>query len=378
MSNVSNGFCGVVAFFFSAGVLSRKMAERANSYIQENIENLRDYGDLFTLLDNKTDGKLLVSDSRESALFLDFCFANNLQNIERIPALFLRYAQTVSRGTANRIADRKNLRGSDRFTGVQYYSDAVFTVMSELAYCSTEWEFVRFESIRHEIREVPYNRVNNHSGMIEEHFNERTVFLINEKHVCQNTDRAKLLLRESTKCFGSWIAISPNGEIVVPCFRERYFNEQTQKTAIRTTGIDPTFSFLRIMHTVASNSFFTLELGPQSRKFEPMAAELADNRRKRDNFVDEFEAVIGHEKFSEQEKNIARALSATFNHKHKNGILDLCGLWESGARKKSTSELMANWYQNYCAIANNRPHFEHFRKMVKNFRRHVQRFFSED
>jgi hypothetical protein len=377
MSNVSNGFCGVVGYFFSAGVLSRKMSERANSYIQENIENLRDYGDLFTLTDNKTGKKKQTFDSRESALFLDFCFANELQNTDRIPALFLRYAQTVSRGTANRIADRKNLRGSDRFTGVQYYSDAVFTIMSELAYCSTEWEFVRFESIRHETREVSYSRKNN-AGMMVEELKERTVFIVNEKHVCQNSERAKLLLRESVKCFGSWVAISPNGELVIPCFRERYFDTESKKTKIRTTGIDPTFSFLRIIHTVASNSFFALELGPQTRKFEPLAAEFADNRRKRDNFVDEFDAVIGHEKFSEQEKNIARALSATFNHKHKNGILDLCGVWESGARKKSNAQLLANWYGNYCAIANTRPHFDHFRKMVKNFRRHVQRFFSED
>jgi hypothetical protein len=377
MSNVSNGFCGVVGYFFSAGVLSRKMAERANSYIQENIENLRDYGDLFTILDAKTDKKKQTFDSRESALFLDFCFSNELQNVDRIPALFLRYAQTVSRGTANRIADRKNLRGSDRFAGVQYYSDAVFTIMSELAYCSTEWEFVRFESIRHETREVSYSRKND-AGMMIEEFKERTVFIVNEKHVCQNSERAKLLLRESVKCFGSWVAISPNGELVIPCFRERYFDTESKKTKIRTTGIDPTFSFLRIIHTVASNSFFALELGPQTRKFEPLAAEFADNRRKRDNFVDEFDAVIGHEKFSEQEKNIARSLSATFNHKHKNGILDLCGVWESGARKKSNAQLLANWYGNYCAIANTRPHFDHFRKMVKNFRRHVQRFFSED
>ena len=145
---------------------------------------------------------------------------------------------------------------------------------------------------------------------------------------------------------------------------------------MKITGIDPTFSFLRIMHTVASNSFFALELGPQSRKFEPMAAELADNRRKRDNFVDEFDAIIGHDKFSEQEKNIAKALSATFNHKYKGGILELCGSeWNKNSWK---AELFVKWYQNYCAVANNRPHLDHFRKMVKNFRRHVQRFLSED
>jgi hypothetical protein len=381
MSNVSNDFCGVVGFFFLNGILSRKTAERANSYIQENIENLRDYGELFTILDTKTGKKNHSFDSRETALFLDFCFANDLQNIDKIPALFLRYAQTVSRGTANRIADRRGLRGSDRFMGVQYYSDAVFTILSELAYCSTEWQFVRFESIRHEVREIPYNRVNHNSGMVEQDHHKRTVFIINENHVVQNSERAKLLLRDSLRCVGSWVAISPSGELVIPCFREKKSNPDTGEVENRTIGIDPTFSFLRIVQTVASNSFFTLELGPQSRGFEPLSAELADSRRKagyRETLVDEFEIILNSEKFSTQEKNVARSLSATFDHKHDDGVLTLCGLRTNGIRKSLRAELFMVWFENYCAVANTRPHLDHFRKMVKNFKRHVQRFFSEE
>ncbi len=374
MSNVSCQFCDVVAFFHSAGVLSRGIANRADQFISENRENLRDYGDLFALLDEKT-GKLKTTfDSRNVSLFLDFCFANNLQNVDRIPALFLRYAKTVSRGIAGRVAERKKLTGSDRYRGLNYYSDSAFCIFSELAYCSTEWQIVRVESIHHETRSMPYLRTTE-SGIVEQRFSDRTVFILNNEIVCRNTERANLLNSEIVRCVGSWVAVSPNGEIVMPAKRERFFDEKTQTTKTRIVEIEPSFSFLRILWIITSNSFFSLELGPQDREFDELSTELADNRRKigyRESVVDEFQTILDSEKFSDQEKNIVRALDATFDHKFDNGIFDIC----RSRYSVGSGQMLKFWYSNYCAVANTEPHFEHFRKMVKNFRRHVRREFN--
>lgn len=371
MSNVSCQFCDCVRFFFENGTISRGVAIQAESFISQNRENARDYGELFEILDSKNDKRLFSFHSVDVSLFLEFCFSNGLQNLESIAVLFMKWAKTVSRGIASKIVELRRLRGESAYFGRLYYSDSAFTILCELAYGSTDWEIHRIQSFHHETAKITISR-QRENGMFEECESTRTVFILNNEIQCRNTKRSQLIERDFLKCENSLVVVTPTGDVVIPCKREREIVNGIPK--MRIVEIEPTFSFLRLFLTVVSNSFFVMELGPQNRKADMMAAEHRDARQSRKvEHEEEIDVVLNSENFSEQEKNIAKAMIETVGNQFENGTLSFAMFRQTGS-----SAMFQLFYENFCAFANTKPHKDHFRKMVKNFKRHVRRYFDLD
>lgn len=392
-----DSFCSCVQFLFVNGAISRGVAIQANEFISQNLENQRDYGPLFAILDDYTDSRQWEFESREVSLLLEFGFANNLHFLENrdsdgnikkgcFPEFFVQWAQAVSRGIARKIVELRRLRGESAYFGRLYYSESAFTILCELAYNSTEWEIHRIESIHHETANVPY-AAKRPNGMIEETTRERSAFILNNEIVLRNTKRVQLIERDFLKCENSLVFVTPTGDVVIPCKREMTEVEVTNKATgkretvkrLQVVEIEPTFSFLRLFLTVVSNSFFVLELGPQNRKVDTFNSENGlvehrDARRSRKSEIEEeIDVVLGSENFSEQEKNVARALVETIGKQFDNGVLSIASFRQAGR-----GVMFKQFYENFCAFANSQPHKDHFRKMVKNFKRHVRRYFDID
>lgn len=371
MSNVSCEFCEVVRFMFEKGAISRGTAILAESFISQNRENARDYGDLFELLNPKTGKRDFLFHSVDVSLFLEFAFSHELQNVHHVAALFMKWASVVSRGIAAKIVQLRGLNGRSAYQGSQYYWESCKGIFSELAYGGTDWQLVRLQSIQHETRAIPYSQ-KRENGMFMESMRDRTVYILNNEIVCRNTKRAEMIEREFLRCENSLVMVTPTGDIIIPSKRER-FVDSDGNVKTRIVEIEPTFSHLRLFITVVRNSFFALELGPQTHKADKLAAEHRDARRSRKPEREErIDVVLGSENFSEQEKNIARAMDLVFNYKFENGVLSFANFRQTGV--PAVFDML---YGNFCAIANTRPHKEHFRKMVKNFKRHLTRYFNQ-
>jgi hypothetical protein len=361
-----NEVVGVVGFFSNLGILTVDMAVRADFYIREYTEEIEDR-EAVVLICEKTGNTLAIFHQRESSAFLDWCFLNGLILISEIASLLNAVNLGRANGIAARVVEQKRLK-EFAFMGRNYYANAAHNLLNEVIYNSTEWKIVRLLSIENidaEVSRVRTSRI----GYTYERINTESRFLINGEYVVENSEVTRDIQRQFLKCENSLIAVSPSGQVSIPRFRESYFDEKTQSRKFRFVGIDPTFSFMRISYTIVQNNFFSLELGPQSRKHQEFAAEYKDARQSaglRDNF-DPFEFVANSPDFSQQEKQISESLFLTTEKNIADAVFNASK--QSGLSKV----MLREWFETFCAVSNNRPHFDHFRKMVRNFKKHARR-----
>lgn len=366
-----NEVVGVVGFFSNLGILTADMAVRADSYIREYTEEIEDR-EAVVLICEKTGETLAVFHQRESSAFLDWCFLNGLILIPEIASLLNAVNLGRANGIAARVVEQKRLK-EFAFMGRNYYAQAAHNILNEVVYNSTEWKIVRLESIDAIDVEIPRTK-NSPKGYTYEENRQQSRFLINGEFVVENSEVTRDIQRQFLKCENSLIAVSPSGQVSIPRFRESYFDEKTQSRKFRFVGIDPTFSFMRISYTIVQNNFFSLELGPQSRKHQEFAAEYKDARQsagERDNF-DPFEFVANSPDFSQQEKQISESLFLTTEKQMADVIFN------TPDKVQLSTVLLREWFETFCGVSNNRPHFDHFRKMVRNFKKHVRRETAEE
>ena len=363
---VKNEVVGVVGFFSNLGILTADMAVRANSYIREYTEKIEDR-EAVVLICEKTGKTLAVFHQRESSAFLDWCFLNGMILIPEVASLLNAVNLGRANGIAARVVEQKRLK-EFAFVGRNYYANAAHNLLNEVIYNATEWTIVRLLSIENTDAEIDYTRTSV-KGFTYLETQTKSRFLINGKFVVENSEVTRDIQRQFLKCENSLIAVSPSGQVSIPRFRESYFDEETQSRKFRFVGIDPTFSFMRISYTIVQNNFFSLELGPQSRKHQELSAELKDSRQsagERDNF-DLFEFVANSDEFSEQEKQISESLFLA-NEKNMADVV-----MNAGIGQRISSVLIYNWYDTFCSVANTKPHYDHFKRMVRNFKKHLRR-----
>ena len=361
-----NEVVGVVGFFSGLGILTADMAVRADSYIREYTEEIEDR-EAVVLICEKTGKTLAVFHQRESSAFLDWCFLNGLILISEIASLLNAVNLGRANGIAARVVEQKRLK-EFAFMGRNYYAQAAHNILNEVVYNATEWRIVRLESIDAIDVEIPRTK-NSPKGYTYEENREQSRFLVNGKYVVENSEVTRDIQRNFVRCENSLIAVSPSGQVSIPRFRESYFDEKTQSRKFRFVGIDPTFSFMRISYAIVQNNFFSLELGPQSRKHQEFAAEYKDARQsagERDNF-DLFEFVANSPDFSQQEKQVSESLFLTTEKQMADIVM------EAGSGQRISSVLTYNWYDTFCSVANTKPHYGHFKRMVRNFKKHLRR-----
>lgn len=370
MSGLKSENVGVVEFFLNSGVLSVEMAESADSFVREYTEDIDDQTGV--ILDSEKTGEILAKFcQRESSAFLDWCYLRGMIQNDSIS----RFLNAVNKGRANgiakRVVERKNLKEFS-FVGMRYYANAAHNILNEVVYDSTDWRIVRLLKIENIDKKMSYTKISD-KGISYERIEKKSKFLINGKYVVENSPIVRMIAADFLKCENSLIGISPSGKITIPRIQEAYENSKGEKKR-RTVAIEPTFSFMIISYTIVSNNFFPLELGPMSVKYQPLAPETKQallSSGKRDNF-DEFQFIADSPEFSEQEKQISESLFLTTEKNLADVIIG------SGNKVKLSSVLLREWFDVFCGVANTKPHFDHFRKMVRNFRKHVRRIHAKD
>lgn len=357
----------VVSFFSNKGILTAEMAERAAAFVADYTADVSDIDMTAVVLLSEKTGEILAEfHARESSAFLDWCYLNGLILVSEIASFVNAVNKGRANGIAKRAVERKNLKEFS-FMGMQYYANSAHNILNEVMYNSTEWKIVRLLSIENIDCDIATSKINQ-KGIAIEQIRERSRFLINGEYVVENYPVTRMIAADFLKCENSLIGISPTGRITIPRIQETFENLKGEKKR-RTVAVEPTFSFMRISYTIVANNFFPLELGPMSVKFEPLAAETQQallSSGNRDNF-DEFQFIADSPEFSEQEKKISESL---FLATEKN-LADV--IIESGNRVKLSTVLLREWFETFCAVANTRPHFGHFKNMVTNFRKHVRR-----
>lgn len=380
----------------SVGVLTAETAKRAAEYILNHIGDNTDSVMDVQILDPKLEGVVLWEFHRlEVSGFLDWAFLVGLKDVKvlvnvegksegeyiyPVASLVNKVNAGRANGIARRQVERRKLRGSDAHVGRAYYADAAHNLLNEVCYGTTGWRIVRLESIVSDTRVFKHTAVND-LGCTTEVSSKRSAYIVNGSIVVRNTKLARRVYLESLNCLGTLVAISPNGILTMPATRERTVDNRGKVTT-EVTGLEPTLSMMRITYVLVSNAFFVLELGPQSVKHQPLAAEYTDARNSagyRETTVDEFEVIANSPEFSTQEKHICHALGIVVGD-NVNGLAMFLGVGlpvaKGGFGGNAHRVLMAQWYEVFCGVANTKPHVKHFSRMVKNFRKHVRRFFA--
>ena len=395
---------GVVAYMVAMGVLNADTAKRAARYITrytaEYIANRNGVeGDTVMdvqILDPKTGEVKWEFHRLEVSGFLDWAHLVGLRDVRvvfegeeitPVASLLNRVNEGRANGIAQRQVERRKLVAENIGIGRAYYAEAAHNLLNEVCFGTTGWQIVRLESmttIKHSFKSTRTSK----TGLTVEENRVRSAYLVNGKIVVRNSRLARMLYLDLARCEGSLVAISPRGILTMPATRERTFVNGKPVTEI--TGLDPTLSFLRLTYVLVSNAFFVLELGPQSVKHQPLAAELVsvrgirDQGEYRETTVDEFAVIEQSPEFSKQEKHICAALGIVVGD-NVNGLVALIGVAggsnAEGCKNHGNSArqlLMSQWYETFCGVANTKPHVKHFSRMVKNFKKHVRRFFTTE
>lgn len=362
---------GVVAYMLSVGVLTAETAKRAAQYVLNYVGDNTDSTVDVQILNPKTEEVLWEFTRLEASGFLDWAFLVGLRMLEPVASLANKVNAGRANGIAQRQVERRKLVGENIGIGRAYYAQAAHNLLNEVCYSSTDWKIVRLESIT-SIDHVFKSTARNDLGCTTEVERERSAYLVNGTIVVRNSKLARRIFLEELKCVGTLVAISPRGIITMPATRERSVDDKGKVTTV-VTGLEPTLSFMRITYVLVSNAFFVLELGPQSVKHQPLAAEFVVSRDLsgyRETTVDEFAVIENSPEFSTQEKHICAALGIVVGD-NVNGLHAFLD-----GKNSAYHQLMRQWYEAFCAVANTRPHNQHFSRMVKNFRKHVRRFFT--
>lgn len=361
----------VVSFFSNKGILTAEMADRAAAFVADYTADLSDMDTTTVVLLSEKAGEILAEfHARESSAFLDWCYLNGLILVSEIASFVNAVNKGRANGIAKRVVERKNLKEFS-FVGMQYYANSAHNILNEVMYNSTDWKIVRLLSIENVDCEISETEITK-QGISVERIRERSRFLINGEYVVENSPITRMIAADFLKCENSLIGISPTGRVTIPRIQETFENLKGEKKR-RTVAVEPTFSFMRISYTIVANNFFSLELGPMSVKFQPLAAETQQallSSGNRDNF-DEFQFIADSPEFSEQEKKISESLFLTTEKNLADVIIG------NSADIKLSGVLLRDWFETFCGVANTRPHYDHFRKMVRNFRKHVKRIHSQ-
>lgn len=402
---------GVVAYMVAVGVLGTESAKRAARYIARHTAEYIDYhggvetdGVVDVQIHCPKTGVVLWEFTRlEISGFLDWAYLVGLldakvlinaegksegEYVHPVASLINRVNVGRANGIAQRQVERRRLVAENIGIGRAYYADAAHTLLNEACFGTTGWQIVRVESmttIKHNFKSTRISK----TGLTGEQDRVRSAYLVNGEIVVRNSRLARMVYLDFARCEGSLVAISPRGILTMPSTRERKTVDGKETTEI--TGLDPTLSFMRLTYILVSNAFFVLELGSQSTKHQPLAAEMQDSRGIRDQgpyretTVDEFAVIEESPEFSKQEKHICAALGIVVgdNVEGLTAFLGLTGNVGSGDNLRHTGNnvrqvMMRQWYEVFCGVANTKPHVKHFSRMVKNFKKHVRRFFTTE
>lgn len=369
----SSDVAGVVEFFSNYGILSAELAVEAQKFVENYTADLSDVDTETLILEDEKNGKTIaVFHSRESSAFIDWCYLKGILNVPLVASFVNATNKGRANGIAKRIAERKALN-KFTFIGRQYYATAAHNILNELMFRSTDWKIIPLQSM--ELINCDDERLKTtKTGIVTTYTWKVSRFLVNGKYVVLNDKTNKRIFNDFLKCKNSLVGISPNGRMTIPRIQKTGF-DQNGKRFRETIGLDPTFSIMRISWTIVQNSFFLLELGPLSTKFEPLATEIQQVRETvgyRDNF-DEFEFISNSKEFSKQEKHISESLFLTTENTNlAKRILN------NENRVKISSVLLKLWFETFCGVSNSQPHYDHFRKMVSNFRKHINRVLPKE
>lgn len=378
----------VVSHFHNTGVITTDEANEVHAVVMaaSGIVSEDDKATLFSLADKQTSEILDEFDSVECSAFVDYAFDHDWHERPELVDLFVKCWQVAAFGIANRLMAGQVILPENISKARNDWQAVACIVGQEIAYGSANCHVVKVntvEPIPEMIRKC--NKVSD-SGIsfVEEY--HTTGYLVNDKYQCYanyDVDQIRLNLRT---CKGSWIVITESvGNVDCYTLSARKVKGERYKTGKQTIdgkdiwrrdneGIEPVFSFMRVLFGATINRFVTSALGGITTAHDEFAAETKDTRRSagvRESDSD-FDMVLDSVEFSEQEKTLVRALELTVlgDENYKATVDDIRELLIANAKQSIWA-----FKANYEGLANEAVHVRRFQRMVKNLKKHIRRFF---
>lgn len=344
-----------------------------------------DRATLFALSDKHTNKILDEFDMVECTAFVDYAFSHNWEYRDGVPELLVKILQVFSYSIANKMLAGKTVQPENISKARNDWQSIACIVGQEVAYGSADCHVIRIKSIKPVDNLIRVNNRIGDNGISYPVQANTTGYLVNDKYTCYANYDIDQVYNDTAKYAGCWFNVTESdgnpSKYVFSCRKvkgdvvtkvDKFGNERYSRPNI---GIAPTDSFLRTLYGLILSRFVTQERGGIATSHNDLAAETRDNRRAagvRESDSD-FDLVFDSEYFSDNEKDLVRALELTVlqAEHYDEETDDLCKLVKHGLH-----QLRGVWRRNYEAIVNQPVHYRKFYRLLKQLQKSIRRVFN--
>jgi hypothetical protein len=308
---------------------------------------------------------------------IDACFANGSQCDDSVVAAFLAVLESFGNGIASIVLDKRFDRGypveSEHCQKGRADYAALATIMAqEIAYGVADCHIVRFESVVPTTVQRHKTRVSKVTGKVWTIHEVCKGYVINGTYEVYSNYVARELYNNAAKYAGKWIVLVASGNsdtcYNATCKVKR--GDMLENGKREKLGILPDTSFLKtLFRTVLS--CFESQNGHSDGTFDEFTTETKSARKSagyRETDVD-VELLLGSDDFSEQDKNVLRAVEMTLDADSVGSVVENLAFTDESLRD--------DFRTTFEGLRGKPVEPEYFDKIVRNLRKKIVRFFRK-